>query len=360
MEAVRALIKEGARQAKAGEFTQRAFLNGRMDLTAAEAVIDLIESETTEAARNAAGQLGGAVLRKIEDIYECLESIIAHFQAIIDYPDEDIEPITYSEIVDGLNTAKKELNQLYSSFERGKYLKTGIPAAIIGSPNSGKSTLLNALLGFERAIVTPLAGTTRDTIEERVTLGGITFRLADTAGIHSTENEVERLGVERSRKAAAGAKLCLLLMDGSRKLNESDVDAMHTAECAEKTVLIINKCDLPIRTDVEKLEKHFGDAIKISAATGEGLDLLEKAVKELFNQNTPIQGEILTNMRQHETVGRALEAVDAALTALIEGVTYDAVLSDAEVAMQALSELTGRSVTEDVVNNIFSRFCVGK
>lgn len=359
-EVMTALLQLGARPAEAGEFTKRAFLNGRMDLTEAEAVVDIIEAETAEAAKNAAAQLEGAIYRKTGAIYSGLIDMIAHFQAVIDYPDEEIEPLTAMEMRQTLNSAAFELKRLTDSFERGRFLKNGLPAAIIGSPNCGKSTLLNALLGYERAIVTELAGTTRDTIEECVRLGGVLLRLADTAGIRGSDDRVEALGVERSIRAAAGAKLVLLVFDGSRPLEESDRSAIEAAKSAEHVIALINKCDLPRGLEPDELRQMFETVIEISATEQTNFDKLEAAVSALFGDKAAPGGEVLTNLRQKEAVSRAYEAVSAAAEALREGVTPDAVLSDAELALAALGELLGKNVSEDIINDIFSRFCVGK
>ncbi len=356
-EGLQALFAAGARQAEGGEFTKRAFLNGCMDLTEAEAVIDLIEAETADAARNAVGQLSGLLRRRIEGVYEGLMAITSRFYAVVDYPDEDIEEVEQSDLLETLRAAEAVLSELLASFDRGRVLKNGVPAAIIGRPNVGKSSLLNALAGYDRAIVTDVAGTTRDTVEEKVLAGGVLLRLIDTAGIRDTADTVERIGVDRSRRAAEGAQLCLVVLDGSRPLTAEDEAALALAGGAPKALAVVNKADLPQKWDAAGLPLP---AVALSAKTGAGLGDLERAVAALFPAGEAPRGQFVTNPRQAAAVGRALDAVRGALAALSGGLTPDAVLTDAEAALSALGELTGKTAREDLVAQIFSRFCVGK
>lgn len=351
------LFRLGARQAGPGEFTKRAFLNGRMDLSSAEAVIDLIDAETEEAVRNAAGQLSGAIHRKAESIYSMLADVSAHFHAVLDYPDEDIEDFQLRDYCEKLRNGQRELQILLKSFDHGQIMSSGIPTAIIGLPNAGKSSLLNALVGYERAIVTEIPGTTRDTVEERVRLGGVTLRLIDTAGIRETEDRVEKLGVERSISAAENAALILAVIDGSRKAEEGTRRILQTAERSGHAIAVISKADLPQR--LEKLETRLPQ-LHLSSLNGEGMEQLEKMIAAMFPAPSVPAGEILTNARQAEAVRRACESMEAALCAMEEGNTPDIVLTETETAMQALGELTGSSVREDITDRIFSRFCVGK
>ena len=351
------LFRLGARQAGPGEFTKRAFLNGRMDLSSAEAVIDLIDAETEEAVRNAAGQLSGAIHRKAESIYSMLADVSAHFHAVLDYPDEDIEDFQLRDYCEKLRNGQRELRTLLKSFDHGQIMSSGIPTAIIGLPNAGKSSLLNALVGYERAIVTEVPGTTRDTVEERVRLGGVTLRLIDTAGIRETEDRVEKLGVERSISAAENAALILAVIDGSREAEEGTRRILQTAGRSEHAIAVISKADLPQR--LEKLETRLPQ-LHLSSLNGEGMEQLEKMIATMFPAPSVPAGEILTNARQAEAVRRACESMEAALCAMEEGNTPDIVLTETETAMQALGELTGSSVREDITDRIFSRFCVGK
>ena len=353
-QALEALFAAGARQAKAGEFTRRAFVNGRMDLTQAEAVVDLIDAQTPRAAENAAAQLEGAVTRGTDAVYDELAAICSHYHAVLDYPDEDIEPFELAQYRAALDGASASLTRLRNTFRRGSVLKNGVPCAILGRPNVGKSSLMNALVGYDRAIVTNIPGTTRDTIEEKAVLGGVLLRLFDTAGLRETDDPVERIGVQRARGAADAAELTLVLLDGSAPLTDEDEAVLEASRGAENRLILRSKADLPAAWTRE-------DAIPVSAVTGEGLPALEAAVAALYPPDTSVPvGQVLTSPRQADAVARALDYIRAAMDAMDAGVTPDAVLTEVEGAMNALGELSGRIVREDITNGIFARFCVGK
>ena len=363
-ELLSALFAAGARQAKAGEFTQRAFLNGRLDLTQAEAVIDLIDAETAAAARNAAAQLDGGLRRVLEPIQDALLDITSRFYAVVDYPDEDIEDVQPEQVAEALSSAEGQLTALLATCQRGKVLKSGVRTAIVGRPNAGKSSLLNALAGYERAIVTDIPGTTRDTVEESVLCGGVLLRLIDTAGIRDTEDIVEQKGVERSRQAITSADLVLAVVDGTEKPTGAGEIFRLAAECPH-WIAVYTKRDLapPYMVLASSPAPAVPPAasVSLSSVTGEGLDRLESAVAALFPAGDPKEaGSLLTDQRQEEAVRRARDAVRRAKDALDSGLTPDAVLTDAEEALDALGELTGRTAKEEIVSRIFSRFCVGK
>ena len=353
-----ALYHSGARPARRGEFTKRAFLNGRMDLTQAEAVIDLIEAETADAAANAAGQVAGVLQQKLDPVYNELTDLCSHFHAVLDYPDEDIEDFGLEQYEGILETCKAALEQLLSTYHRGRILRSGVRVALVGKPNVGKSSLLNALAGFDRAIVTDVAGTTRDTVEESILLGSTRLRLIDTAGIRDCADPIEAMGVQRSRAAAMEADLILFLFDGSKPLDVEDQAVMALCQGQKNVIALCNKDDLGQAVDLSALP--FGTVIPISAKTGAGLDVLTAKVEAMFAANTPCDGSLLTNTRQYDAIRRAGDALGAALAGLAAGYTPDAVLLDVETAMEAMGEVTGATIREDITSRIFERFCVGK
>ena len=353
-----ALYLAGAKPAQRGEFTKRAFLNGQLALTQAEAIIDLIEAETADAAANAAGQVGGILQKKLAPIYSSLTDLCSHFHAVLDYPDEDIEDFGLAGYEIALRQNAKQLYALLQTYGQGRILKQGVSAAIVGKPNVGKSSLLNTLAGYERVIVTEIAGTTRDTVEETVMLGNTRLRLIDTAGIRDTADQIEAMGVERSRAAAENADLVIFVCDGSQPLTDDDRKVIDVCLDAENSIALINKSDLGIA--VQPSDLPFLTVIPICAKTGEGLEQLADVLDGMFAGSTPCDGSILTNARQYDAIRRAYEAMLSALQGLKLGLTPDAVLTDVEEAMTAMGEVTGATVREDITARIFERFCVGK
>ena len=353
-----ALYYAGAKPAQRGEFTKRAFMSGKLDLTQAEAVIDLIEADSAEAAANAAGQVEGVLQKKLDPIYRDLMDLCSHFHAVLDYPDEDIEDFGLDAYESSLKADAKALKNLLNTYGQGRIMRQGVAAAIVGKPNVGKSSLLNALAGYDRVIVTNIPGTTRDTVEEVVKVGGVKLRLIDTAGIRETEDTVEAIGVERSRKAVENADMVIFVCDGSQELTQEDEDIIDLCCNRENAVALINKGDLG--QVVAPSDLPFMNVIEICANTGDGLEQFADVVDTLFGGETPCDGSVLTNTRQHDAIRRAYDAMERSLKGLRMGLTPDMVLIDVEEAMEAMGEVTGATVREDITARIFERFCVGK
>lgn len=363
-ETLTALFALGARQAGPGEFTRRAFLNGKLDLFAAEAVNDLVCARSPQAAANAVAQLGGHISHEFTDLRHKLIGLCAQFLAVIDYPDEDIDDLPRDEIARTLTDAAARLNGLRESYERGRALREGLPCAIIGRPNAGKSTLLNALLGYDRAIVTDIAGTTRDTVEETMRLGALVLRLQDTAGLRQTDDPVERIGVERAMAAVADARengVVIAVFDGAKPLTDEDRFVIEQARGARRSVAVRNKADLGAGFAPEALEPDFGAVVSLSAKARTGLDSLTNALTAMTGlADLPADGGLITNARQADILYRTAQALTRARDMLAAGMTPDAVVSDIEEAVEALGGLTGASAREDIVDHIFANFCVGK
>ena len=351
------LLQAGCKPAAAGEFTKRAFLNGKLDLTQAEAVIDLIHARSALQAGSALGQLDGRLKHKVEDLRSRLMEIGTEIMAYVDYPEETIGEIDEISILERLKNIGADLTHLLASFETGQLIREGIPTAIIGRPNVGKSTLMNALLGKDKSIVTDIAGTTRDTVEESAVVGDMVLHLIDTAGIRDTEDKVEAIGVERAKKAAQNAALILAVADGSGPLTDEDREIF--ALCGDKpAILILNKADLACG---EHKELPFDFIISLSAKEEQGMETLHQTVRQIFlNEQIDPEDGILTNLRQKDAVLTALDAVGRCVSAMESGLTADLVGLDVSDAAEALGELTGQSVKEEMIADIFKRFCVGK
>ena len=358
-----AVLRAGASPAEPGEFTKRAFLNGRIDLSQAEAVIDIINSTNDLSRRNALSQLEGGLSSKIKNVRQRLLKLAAGMQVIIDYPDEELEDVTDSDIHDMAVSCGREISELLATADNGKIIRDGIRTAIAGKPNVGKSSLLNHLAGADRAIVTDIAGTTRDVIEEYINLGGIPLILTDTAGIRETEDEVERLGVERSRRSIDEADLVIVMLDGSTLLSDEDREVLQRTR-NKKRIILINKTDLGRAKYTEAVKaKANGDAvIEVSALTGEGMERLTDEIKRIYNIGEVTQGggAIITNLRHKKALAAAGEALGRAADAISLGMPSDFAALDINEAISSLGEITGETVSDDIVNEIFHSFCVGK
>ncbi|MBO4798397.1 MAG: tRNA uridine-5-carboxymethylaminomethyl(34) synthesis GTPase MnmE [Candidatus Methanomethylophilaceae archaeon] len=355
-----ALIAAGAAPAGKGEFTKRAFLNGKLDLTQAEAIIDLIDAESTAQLKVASQGIRGVLSEEIGSIYQSLQDAAASIYAFIDFPDEDLTDYSSAELLSLLEEVSSRLESLSDSYRFGKAVCEGIRTVIVGRPNVGKSSLLNALLQRDRAIVTSVPGTTRDTIEESLPIGEITLRLCDTAGIRLTDDPLEQMGIERARRALDSSELVLAVFDSSEPANEDDRFILRILkESAVPALFIRNKCDLPDRFTGSMPPL---DSIPVSAVNGTGLEKLKEEIQRLFLADTiHYDGHaILTNARQFHAVARASEHVSSAISALKAGYSQDISCMDIESALSDLSDLSGRQVTEEIVDSIFHRFCIGK
>lgn len=357
---LRIVLENGARPAEAGEFTKRAFLNGKLDLSKAESVMTLISAQSEQGTNAAFNLLEGSLSKKIEDINSNLLAVAAHLAAWVDYPDDEIEELGEKELKNTISNAKTEINDLISTFDCGMAVTTGIDAAIVGKPNVGKSTLMNLLTGYDRSIVTEIAGTTRDVIEETVNLNGCILRISDTAGMHDTCDVVEQLGVERSRKKLDRAAIVFPVFDLSEPLCEDDKELIDI--CGSKNVIpIINKSDLKPQLDIELIKSRLGEPVFISAKLGDGFDeLCERVAVMIGLNNFDTSAALIANERQRNCCITAQKALEEAENALDIGLTYDAIGVCIDEAISALQELTGKKASETVVNEIFSRFCVGK
>lgn len=356
-------LENGARIAEAGEFTKRAFLNGRIDLAQAEAIQDLISSKSKREAEESLNQLEGNLSRKLEEINKGLLDLMVNLNVLIDYPEYDVEEVSSMNALKDLNNIKTLLEKLENSFELGKVLRDGVKTVILGKPNSGKSSLLNTILKEDRAIVSNIEGTTRDTIEEYVTINGISLKLIDTAGIRDTENEIEKIGVEKSKKMAEDADLIIALFDLSGNLDGEDRFILDLIK--DKTsIIVLNKKDLKQKNDeLEEYIKHTSKpVVKISAQTEEGIEDLYKEISKLFEINKLDSSNdiLITNERHKNQIRKAMENVDKAIETLESGSPIDIISIYIQEAMDDIGEILGNNVTEDIINEIFKRFCLGK
>ncbi len=356
-------LKNGAVLAEPGEFTKRAFMNGRIDLSQAEAVIDIINSKTEKEMMVAQRHLEGSLSKKIKDIQGEILNLMADIEASIDYPEYDIEETTNKKINDTLNSVEEKLLKLKNSFENGKILKEGIKTAIIGKPNVGKSSLLNLILGENRAIVSDIEGTTRDTIEEYINIKGIPLKIVDTAGIRKTNDEVEKIGVERSINNISDAELIIALFDDSRTFDDQDQKILDLIE-GKKTIILINKIDLGknLIKENEKLKKFKNNIIEFSTINETGLDKLYNKIEELFklNELDCENTEIITNNRHKQQILYALEDVAKGRESLETHMPVDITAICLKDILEKLAEITGENVSEDIINEIFKKFCLGK
>jgi tRNA modification GTPase len=357
------VLKNGADIAEPGEFTKRAFLNGRIDLAQAEAVIDVITAKTETGLNAAVDQLEGELSREIKSIMEKLLSMLAHIEASIDFPEHDVEEITVNNIKNMLIEAKSSVMALTESFSEGKILRDGLNTAIIGSPNVGKSSLLNVLLKENRAIVTEVPGTTRDIIEEYLNIGGVLIRLIDTAGIRESEDIVERIGVERTKGAINNSDLVILVVDASRELQPEDKKIIELVK-AKKVIAVLNKTDLGLVIDEKYLRDLFGEdnVIIMSVKNRTGIDRLEERIRGLvYHGKLSIsKNNMVTSIRHKNLLDRALENIERAILSIEEKVPVDLVSVDIREAWNSLGAITGDTVEEDIVKEIFSKFCIGK
>jgi len=356
------VLKHGANLAEPGEFTKRAFLNGKMDLSQAEAVIDIINSKTKIENENSAKQLNGDLGDNIRSIKSKIIDVLVDLEANVDYPEYDIEEISRDKVLNTITSSNQELIKLSNSYSEGKIIKDGINIAIVGKPNVGKSSLLNRLLNEERAIVTEIAGTTRDTIEESIVYKGIVLNLIDTAGIHETSDIVENIGVNKSKKALENADLVLLIIDNTDKLSKEDVDLLNSLDNKSK-IIVINKIDKNevINNEIFKYTEK-SDVFAISAKENIGIDKLLDSIIDRFNNEQIIKSNefIITNQRHKEAIDKTINSFNNIINSCKNGMPLDMISIDLQNGISYLSEILGENVSEDVINGIFAKFCLGK
>ena len=356
-------LKNGAELAEPGEFTKRAFLNGRIDLAQAESVIDVINAKTEREAKSGIKQLEGFLSKEIKDIKNEIMSVLTNIDVTIDYPEYDVPEVEEKQLKTMLDNVEKRLLKLEKSFDNGKIIKDGIQTVIIGKPNAGKSSLLNAILKENRAIVTDIEGTTRDTIEEFVTINGIPLKLVDTAGIREAKDEVEKIGITKSKEEAEDADLVIAIFDSSKQLSKEDIEILDIIK-NKNVIILLNKSDLnaKIKENDERLLMVTKNILKISALKKEGIEELYKKISEMFNLNKiNLDNEILiTNIRHKNIISNAITNIKKAKEQVELNMPIDIITIYINEVLENLSEITGEFVTEEIINDIFSKFCLGK
>lgn len=356
-------LKNGANLAEPGEFTKRAFLNGRIDLLQAESVIDVINAKSEREAKTGIKQLEGMLSKKINEIKQEILDVMVNVDVSIDYPEYDVEEVTYQEISNMLTSVKEKLEKLEKSFDNGKLIKEGIKTAIIGKPNAGKSSLLNAILKEDRAIVTEYEGTTRDTIEEFVNIEGIPLKLIDTAGIRNAKDEVEKIGIAKSREIAKEADLIIAIFDSTKELSPEDIEILNLIK-GKKSIVILNKIDLNaiLSENDDRFTNVSENILKLSALNGEGLEKLYETISKMFSLNEiNLDNEIvITNLRHKNLISKALINVKKSEEAIEQNMPVDIIAIFIKDILEDLGNITGDIVTDDIINEIFSKFCLGK
>ena len=357
------ILSKGVRLAEAGEFTKRAFLNGRIDLSQAEAIIDVIKSKTDMAHEVAQSQLEGSLAKKIKDLRMNVTEVLAHLEVSIDFAEEDVEEITYQTLEEKALELRNEIKKLYDTAESGKILRDGLKTVIVGKPNVGQSSLLNSILGENRAIVTDIAGTTRDVIEEFVNIKGIPLKIVDTAGIRETEDVVEKIGVEKSRESFSTADLVIMVLDASRKLSEEDMEILESLK-NKKTIVLLNKMDLEPQIELEKIEEFVNseDIIKISALKHQGIEELQDKIEAMVYHGSVKNSSnlMITNSRHKDALFKAYESINDAISAIEQRMPYDFIEVDFKNIWDYLGYINGDTVREDLLDTIFANFCIGK
>ena len=356
-------LKNGAELAEPGEFTKRAFINGRIDLLQAESVIDIINAKSEREAKTGIKQLEGFLSEKIAEIKKEIMDVMVNIEVVIDYPEYDVEDVTNKQVEDMLISVQDKLEKLEKSFDNGKIIKEGIKTVIVGRPNAGKSSLLNAILKEDRAIVTEFEGTTRDTIEEFVTINGIPLKLVDTAGIRKAKDEVEKIGIEKTKEMTKEAELVIAIFDSSEELTKEDMEILDLIK-DKKTIIVLNKSDLPSKTNENdvRLKKASESIINISALNKKGIDGLYDEISKLFNLNEiNLDHEIvITNLRHKNLINKANENVKKAKEALKQKMPLDIIAIFIKDILEDLGTITGEIATDDIIDEIFSKFCLGK